>query len=147
MALGALAALGVAYWAQDVRGLAPCPLCLIERWPYRVVIALGVLAALVPARLGRLLLALAALVLLAGAAVAFTHVGVEHGWWSSPLPECNGVLTPGASLPAVPAIACDKPVYLFPALRLSMALLDLLYAAAFAFALLFYAMRQPGQVR
>ena len=142
-ALGALAALGVAYWAQDFRGLAPCPLCLIERWPYRVVVGLGLLAAISPRRLGRAVLLLAALTLLAGAGVALLHVGVEHGWWPSPLPECNGMLTPGAPLPAIPAVPCNKPVYLFAALPLSMALLDLLYAAAFALALLGYAAPQP----
>ena len=145
--LGGAAALAVAYWAQDARGLAPCPLCLIERWPYRVVLALGVLAAVAPRRLGRGLLAVAALALLAGAAVAFLHVGVERGWWPSPLPECNGVLTPGAALPAIPAIPCDRPVYLFAGLPVSMATMDFCYAAAFALVLLAYVLPTPRRFR
>lgn len=142
--LAGLAALGVAYWAQNFRGLIPCPLCLIERWPYRVVILLGLLAAVLPGRFGRALLVLAALVFLGGAGAAFLHVGVERGWWMSPLPECNGAFDQNfdssfsGGLPATPAPPCDKPVYLFPQLPISMALMDLLYAATFAFALLTY---------
>lgn len=146
-ALGGAVALGVAFWAQHMRGLAPCPLCLLERWPYRLVIVLGVLAAWAPWRIGRILLALAGLVLLAGAGVALLHVGVEHGWWRSPLPECNGMITPGLALPAIPAIPCDRPVYLFPNAPVSFALLDMLYAAAFALALLVYVVRQPRRGR
>ncbi len=145
--LGGAAALGVAFWAQDARGLAPCPLCLIERWPYRLVIVLGLLAVAAPRRLGRGVLAVAALALLGGAGVAFLHVGVEHGWWPSPLPECNGLLTPGAGLPAIPAIPCDRPVYLFPPLPISMALMDFGYAAAFALLLLACVLPSPRRFR
>ena len=44
----AAAALAVAIAAERLGGLAPCPLCLMERWPYRVVIILGLFAAAVP---------------------------------------------------------------------------------------------------
>jgi len=47
-ALAALAALGVAYYVQDFMLLFPCPLCLWERWPYRIVILLGIIAAFSP---------------------------------------------------------------------------------------------------
>ena len=41
--LAALLALGIAWFAQDVLRMIPCPLCYIERWPWRIVIALGIL--------------------------------------------------------------------------------------------------------
>ncbi len=135
-ALAALAALGVAYAAQDFMHLNPCPLCLWERWPYRVTAGLGLLAAVAPARLARLILGLAVLALLAGAAIALIHVGVELHWWPSPLPECNGILTPGAPLPDFPAKSCDEPSYLIPGVPDSMAAMDLQFALLFALALL-----------
>jgi disulfide bond formation protein DsbB len=145
--LAALAALGVAYWSQDFLHLVPCPLCLWERWPYRVVAALGVLAILVRPPTGRVVLALAIPVLLAGIAVAFLHLGVEQHWWRSPLPECNGFFDPNAPLPAVPARPCDSPTFLIPFLPVSMAAMDLCYAAAFALAILSYVIRKPRRFR
>ncbi len=145
-AAGAAAALGVAYWAQDFLFLVPCPLCLLERWPYRVVIGLGLLAALArPA--ARPILGLAVLALFAAAGLAFLHVGVEFHWWKSPLPECNGILLPGAPLPATPARPCDEPTFLIPGLPISMAAMNFLYAAAFAFLLLAYVVRKPRRVK
>ncbi len=146
VALAGLAALGVAYYAQDFLHLFPCPLCLWERWPYRIVILLGILAAISPRWAARGFLSLAVLALLAGAAIAFIHVGVEFHWWQSPLPECNGILTPGAALPMTPAKPCDAPILLIPALPVSMAAMDLLYAVAFAFGLATYLIRKQRRI-
>ena len=146
VAAGGAAALAVAYWAQDYLLLVPCPLCLLERWPYRVVILLGVLAALVRAA-ARPALAFAVLALLAAAALAFLHVGVEFHWWKSPLPECNGILLQGAPLPATPAKPCDEPTFLIPGLPISMAAMNFLYAAAFAFLVLAYVARKPRRFK
>jgi disulfide bond formation protein DsbB len=131
----ALAALGVAYFAQYQMALVPCPLCLLERWPYRAIIGLGLLAFLLPPLGARPLLAMIVLVLLGEAALAFLHVGVEFHWWPSPLPECNGILIPGAPLPMTPSKPCDQATYLIPGLPLSMAAMNFLYALAFAAAL------------
>jgi disulfide bond formation protein DsbB len=141
-ALVALAALGVAYFAQYVLHLTPCELCLWERWPYRAVVVLGLLATMTKPKSTRVLLALAGLAMLGDAGIAFLHVGVEFGWWNSPLPECNGVLAPGAALPLVPATPCDRPVHLIPDLPVSMAMMDLVAAFLFAVALLSYAARK-----
>ncbi len=128
----ALAALGVAYFAQFDLALVPCPLCLLERWPYRAIIGLGLLAFLLPPLGARPLLWLIVLVLLGEAALAFLHVGVEFHWWPSPLPECNGILIPGAPLPMTPSKPCDQATYLIAGLPLSMAAMNLLYALVFA---------------
>ncbi len=141
-AVTALAALGVAYFAQYILLLTPCELCLWERWPYRIVAVLGLLAAMGRPRTTRMILGLAALVMLADAAVAGLHVGVEFGWWPSPLPECNGALTPGAALPLIPATPCDRPVYLMHALPISMAQMDFAAATLFGVLLLVYASRR-----
>jgi len=137
-ALAAAAALGIAHAAEIWEGLVPCALCLLERWPYRVVIVLGLLASIAPHRLVRLLLALAFLALLTDAAIAAVHVGVELKWWPSPLPECAAPHLSGsiaerlASMPARPSKPCDEPSFLVPGLPLSMAAMNLLFALAFA---------------
>jgi len=147
VALVGLAALGMAYWAQDVLRLVPCPLCLWERWPYRVVIGLGLLATVVRPATGRLILGLGVLALAAAAALGLLHAGVEFHWWKSPLPECNGILTPGAPLPLIPAKPCDEPTFLIPPLPVSMAAMNFLYATAFASLLLAYVTRKPRRFR
>lgn len=138
-ALLAAAALATALLAEYWEGLAPCALCLVERWPYRTVLVLGLGAALVPPRAGRFVLALAVLATLGGAAIAFVHVGVEMHWWPSPLPECQApAITVGtaaqelSSMPARPAKPCDAPSYLIPRLPVSMALMDLIFALGIA---------------
>ncbi len=117
----------------------PCALCLVERWPYRIVIGLGLVAALVPRGLARVLLAAAVLCLLGDAAVAFVHVGVEQGWWPSPLPECAAPRFAGgtiaerlAAMPARPAKPCDEPTFLVPFVPLSFAAMNFLFALAFS---------------
>ncbi len=125
-ALVAAFALSVAYFAQYGLHLVPCELCLLERWPYRITLALGILALLFGGKPGRVFIFLAGIVMLGGIAVSFLHVGVEFTWWPSPLPECNGILTPGAALPLTPAVPCDRPVYLIPGLPISMAQMDFL---------------------
>lgn len=141
-AVAAGLALGIAWISQHWLDQAPCVLCLLERWPYRAMVVLGLLAAVVPAPLARALLWLAALAALVGAAIAFVHVGVEQHAWPSPLPECAAPAFRGGSiadmlkaLPTRPAKPCDAPNYLIPGLPLSIAAMDLLYALACALAL------------
>jgi disulfide bond formation protein DsbB len=145
--LAGVAALGVAYFAQDFLHLVPCPLCLWERWPYRVVIGLGVLAVLVRPATGRVVVGLIGLTFLVGAGVAFLHVGVEQHFWKSPLPECNGFFDPNAPLPLVPAKPCDDPTYLIPVVPVSMAMMDFLYALAFGLGVLPYVWRKPRRFK
>jgi disulfide bond formation protein DsbB len=137
--LAAAAALGSAFAAEWWGGLVPCALCLVERWPYRIAIALGVVALILPTRAARFVLGLLALTILGGAAIAGVHVGVEFHWWPSPLPECAAPhLTGGtiaeqlASMPARPAKPCDDPSFLIPGIPLSIAAMNMLYSLVFA---------------
>ncbi len=130
-------ALGTAFATEIWGGLVPCALCLVERWPYRIAIGLGVLGLVLPARIGRAVLALAAVVLLGGAGVGLVHVGVEQGWWPSPLPECAAPRLGGntieerlARMPAYPAKPCDDPTYLIPFVPVSMAAMNMIYGLA-----------------
>jgi disulfide bond formation protein DsbB len=138
--------------SENFLGLVPCALCLLERWPYRIAIGLGVVAFFLPGRARLLVLWLVVLTILAAAAAAFVHVGVEQGFWPSPLPECAAPHITGAtiaerlaSMPARPSKPCDDPTYLIPDLPISMAAMNLLFALAFAVLLAIYLLR--GAVR
>jgi disulfide bond formation protein DsbB len=113
----------------------PCALCLVERWPYRIAIAVGLIGLVLPRALARLALALVAITMLAAAATAVVHVGVERLWWPSPLPECAAPHFSGgsiaqrlASMPLTPSKSCDEPTYLIPWLPVSMAEMNLICA-------------------
>jgi disulfide bond formation protein DsbB len=141
-ALCAALALAIVYALEVWGGFVPCALCLLERWPYRVVIVLGLLAAVAPHRLVRTLLLLAVICLLSDAAIAAVHVGVELQWWPSPLPECAAPHISGgsiaerlASMPARPSKPCDEPTFVIPGIPLSLAAMNMLFALAFAAAL------------
>jgi len=112
----AVGALGNAYAAQYIFDLEPCILCLYQRIPYAVIGLLGVFGFLAPAgRYTQLIAGLAGLTFLAGAAIAFYHVGVEQHWWASAA-SCGGG-DPGqtvsmdqfqALLQKKPEKACDE---------------------------------------
>lgn len=77
--------LGTALLSQYWGGLAPCELCLLQRWPWRVAIAVAALALIIGGRRGLPRLALLlALVYGVSAAFAFYHVGVEQHWFAGP---------------------------------------------------------------
>ena len=96
-----------AYLSQHVGGLAPCPLCLIQRYPHFAVFGLGLVAAIVTggrARMG--LLALCGLALLVTCGYGVYHVGVEQGWFAS---ACAAPTT-GGSLEDIKAQIMDAPL-------------------------------------
>ena len=66
---------------QYLAGLAPCPLCVWQRYPHLAVAVLGLIGWRWQARP---MLGLIALVLLGGAGLAAYHVGVEQGWIALP---------------------------------------------------------------
>jgi disulfide bond formation protein DsbB len=113
--IASLAIVGGAWAFQLWGGLAPCELCLYQRWPYYAVIA-GSVVALVPGRgsVTGALLWLAAITFVIGAGLAFYHVGVEQHWFAGPS-ACTGA-GPAASaadlerrLLAQQPVACDQP--------------------------------------
>jgi len=141
-ALAAGLALAVAEGSEHLFGFVPCELCLVERWPWRIALVLGLIAALLRRPAGRLVLGLSLLVLAASFGLGILHVGVEQGLWRSPFPECNAPHLHGrtlaqllASMPARPSKPCNAPSFLVPGLPLSMAAMNLIYSLV-VFALL-----------
>ncbi|HXQ52351.1 MAG TPA: disulfide bond formation protein B [Stellaceae bacterium] len=109
-----IAVVGGALLFQYVGGLAPCELCLYERWPYYIAIV----AAAVLLAAGRWRVtggALLTLVFIASTALAFYHVGVEQHWFAGPT-ACTGSGAAAGSIDDLRAqllhqqpVQCDQP--------------------------------------
>ncbi len=95
-----LGALGAALFAQYVGDIQPCILCVYQRYAYLAALAAGIIGLAVGGNpvARRLAIALAALAFLAGAGLAFFHVGVEQLWWRGTA-ECHApAFDPNASI-------------------------------------------------
>ena len=80
-AFGSLALLLGAYAFQHLGGMAPCKLCVWQRWPHGTAIAVGLIIMFT----GEIKLAwFGALAALTTALIGMYHVGVEQGWWEGP---------------------------------------------------------------
>jgi disulfide bond formation protein DsbB len=110
--IGSLGLLGGAFAFQYIGGLAPCQLCLWQRWPHAAAILIGLVAL---ATGWRGLLWLGALAALTTAGIGAFHVGVEQGWWQG-LASCTAgsiagistadLLNPAADVAA--PVRCDE---------------------------------------
>lgn len=121
-AAGSAALLLCAFYFQYGMGLAPCKLCIWQRWPHAAAVAIGALALATGQR---------ALAWLGAAAAGLTgifgvyHSGVERGFWEGPT-TCTSS-SPGAlssdelfnQILNAPLIRCDEIAWSF--LGLSMA--------------------------
>lgn len=84
---GSLAMLMAAFAFQHLGGLAPCKLCITQRWPHAAAVLLGLAALALPHAIWLLGGALAAAVT---AGVGFYHAGVEKGWFEGPTSCTSG---------------------------------------------------------
>lgn len=130
---GALALI-VAWFTETYLHIMPCELCLVERFPWKVLVVLGVFTAVYPKSF-KVSGYIATIILLVSLGLSICHVGVEWGFWSSPLPGCQAPHISGktvaerlASMPKLPGKPCDYPTYLIPGLPVSMSFMGGLYA-------------------
>ena len=106
--------LGGALLFQYVGGLQPCVLCIYQRYPYAIAIALGLTALALGSRpegvkLSKLFVYACAAVFLAGMAVAAFHVGVEQKWWQGTA-ECHAPQLPAnATVEQLREILLNQP--------------------------------------
>ncbi|MFU8880866.1 MAG: disulfide bond formation protein B [Rhodobacterales bacterium] len=109
MMLGALA-------FQHIGGLAPCELCIWQRYPHVIAIGIGALAAIAafPKRVLAVLAFLGAAAASATAAIGIYHTGVERAWWDGPA-ACSSTGVSGqsaqdlfAQIMAAPLVRCDE---------------------------------------
>ena len=114
---GSLAVLLGAFGFQFLGGLAPCPMCIWQRWPHAVALLIGVAAMTVLWRFRRPLSALGFLTMLTSAGLGVFHAGVEQQWWEGPT-TCVGT-DPGSmnsedllnTLMEAPMVRCDEIVW------------------------------------
>jgi disulfide bond formation protein DsbB len=127
----AAASLGMALMAQYMFGLEPCILCVIQRYPYGIVIALGAFGFISSFKCKKgtsALMGLIGLTFIANSIIAFYHTGVEQHWWKSFLEGCAVPDMIGdmdqilADIQArTKAVRCDEIPWSDPILNLSMA--------------------------
>ena len=91
--LGSAALLSGAFAFQYIGGMAPCQLCLWQRWPHAAAILIGLVAM---ASGWRGLAWLGMIALLVTAAIGIFHVGVEQKWWEG-LASCTAGSIEGIS--------------------------------------------------
>lgn len=110
-AAGSAALLLGAFAFQYIGGMAPCKMCIYQRWPHAAAIVVG---ALVLALGNRNLAWLGAVSVLVGSGFALFHVGIEKGWWEGPS-TCTSAsiegLTPEQLMEQIltaPIVRCDE---------------------------------------
>ncbi len=91
---GSAALLAGAFAFQHIGGMAPCQLCLWQRWPHAAAVVIMGLALMFP---GRILPLLGMVAALSTAGIGMFHVGVEQGWWQG-LASCTAGSISGVSM-------------------------------------------------
>jgi disulfide bond formation protein DsbB len=110
--------LGTALLSEYWGGLAPCELCLLQRWPWAAAIVISMIVVLVGerARLDWVALVLA-FVFAVSVVFAFYHVGVEQHWFAGPTACTAG---PGGAVTleqmkqqilGTAPVLCDRPAW------------------------------------
>lgn len=108
--VGPAALLGGALAFQFLGGLAPCEMCMWQRWALLTALALALMAWATGH--ARALLWLATLALFANVGIAAFHVGVEQHWWKG-ITTCAAAATVGSNaevmseIMAAPLVRCD----------------------------------------
>ena len=121
-----------AFGFQYIGDLAPCVLCIWQRWPYAVVIGLGLIGAGLargekpPMGALAAILGLIALALFVDAGIAGFHVGVEQKWWEG-TQACVGTGPSGgktaqqmvAELLKTKVVRCDEVAWSFAIMEIT----------------------------
>jgi disulfide bond formation protein DsbB len=113
-----VAVLGTALLSQYWGGLAPCELCLLQRWPWVAAIVISLISILRGSRPTLPWVALLLSVVFAiGCGLAFYHVGVEKHWFAGP-EACTGAATTADTVEGMKAlllrqmpVRCDEPAW------------------------------------
>ena len=132
--LGSASLLAGAFAFEYIGGLAPCKLCIWQRWPHAALVALAAIGVMGQAVWLMLLACIGAA--LTSSAIGLYHVGVEQGWWSGPA-GCSGQMGTNLDLSALtdtllamPVVRCDEIAWQF--LGLSMAGWNMVISAGIA---------------
>ena len=131
-ALLCAALLGIAFIAQYFYDQHPCELCLWQRVPYAVVMAVSLAALFKDNKWTPWILTLIAILYAMDCGIAAHHLGVERHWWGSAV-GCGFQATAAdikelyEKIKTAPIVACDQPTWFF--LGVSMAGWNVIVAA------------------
>lgn len=120
LGLAAITILATVFASQYLGGLAPCRMCIWQRWPFAVLVVIGLIGAFWRPRV---MLALAFLTLLVSIGLAGYHVAVEQGWLALPAGCAAG--TDASSIEELKAMlksagpTCDQVDFTFLGLSLA----------------------------
>ncbi|OIQ29453.1 MAG: disulfide bond formation protein B [Alphaproteobacteria bacterium MedPE-SWcel] len=109
-ACGSAALLLGAFGFQYIGELAPCKMCIWQRYPHGAAVGFGALALLIP---GSILPYLGALAALTTSGIGAFHAGVERGWWEGPTTCTSGPIDGLSSeelmnqIMSAPLVRCD----------------------------------------
>ena len=123
-----------AFYFQYSEGLAPCKLCIWQRWPHAVIITLGLLS--LTALQGRLILLAIFLVAIIATGLGVYHSGIElelgagPGGCTADISSTESTSALLTSLLATAVVRCDEISWQF--LLLSMANWNALISSAMA---------------
>ncbi len=101
-------------FAFEAAGYPPCDLCWKQRYPYMVIVILGLFAAAAGKEKNHTILLLIMLLFALDAAIAGYHVGVEQQWWQGPTSCTGGGSLLGSASDALetimnrPLVLCDE---------------------------------------
>jgi disulfide bond formation protein DsbB len=147
--------LGTALLSQYWGGLAPCELCILQRWPWAVATVISLVAVLVGDRPAlRPVAFILGVVFAVGVAFAFYHVGVEQHWFAGPT-ACTARSGGAMSLEEMKRqilgtapVMCDRPAWtLFGVSMAGLNLLASLIMAVMCFAGFLHSRRGAGSAR
>ena len=112
LAAGGSAAMLLAAWGfQYLGGMAPCKLCIWQRYPHGAAVLIG---AVTLATGWRILPWAGALAALTTAGIGLYHAGVEQGWWEGPTTCTSGPIGGlsaeqlMAQIMEAPLVRCDE---------------------------------------
>ncbi len=118
-ALASAVIVGSALVSQYGFGMHPCKLCITQRWPYAIAIALGILLFFLHHKkhAAMLLLGLLFGVFAFEVGLALFHMGVEYKWWEYASDCTANAIKPHATIEQMlaalrksPVVRCDDRV-------------------------------------
>ncbi|MBI1300072.1 MAG: disulfide bond formation protein B [Alphaproteobacteria bacterium] len=130
IALISFTCLAAAFIAEGVFELEPCKLCIYQRYPFAIALALGLIGMSFREynKTVRALLGIISLNFLTNSAVAFYHTGIEQKWWESAVDGCavpifdnNSGKSVLENIMSAPLGNCSEIAWQDPILGLSMA--------------------------
>ena len=107
-----------AFWFEYIGGLAPCEMCIWQRWAHSGLTLVALSGLLLPAQIKvKLALLFVSIAALTSFAIAGFHVGVEWHLWEGPV-GCSALLNSSGDLAlmvdqllATPVVRCDEVLW------------------------------------